>query len=1479
MTASDLAAHSFRLYIAGDAMNSAHALANLQALCRSHLAGHHSIEVVDVFSDPQRALAERIFMTPTLIRLAPLPLRRVVGALSDTAILMQAAGSAAKQAERVGRPMNSMTDPTEFSHQARIAALIETLHETEHELEVLTAGQIDTVANQAGRVFLLRSAQEQLRRQEAAKQSALLNALPAHIAVLDSDGVIVTVNDAWRHFADENGLRDAGYSVGRNYLDICGSPPGAGASQSWVVAKGLRAVLAGESGGFSVEYACDSPVEPRWFMLIATPLQSGRLLGAVVMHINVSVRARAEQLTQRSTELLQAVADGTPDVVFVKDTHGRYLLCNKALADFIGRPVEQILGRDDQALYVATEAGALAGDDRTLLATGAVQTIEKWLTGVNGRRLFHSTRAPYRDAKGKVVGVIGIARDITDARLAEQALRDSNAMLDIAGRSAKVGGWTLDLSEQRLHWSELVARMHDEPLGYSPTLEQGLASYAPEHRAAIRDAIARCAASGEPYDMEVEKISATGRRFWVRTIGEAVRNAEGQIVRLQGALQDITERKVAVLQTQKLARRLSNTLESITDAFFTVDRDWRFSYINRQAERLLGRARDSMLGHILWDVYPDVLGTVIEQQYRRVMAGAAGISFEAFYPPLRMWFDIDCHPSEDGLSVYFRDVTNARTARRQLKLLEASVAQLKDIVVISEPAPDLPHGQRIVFVNDAFVRITGYTRDEVMGQSPALLDGAATDADEVARIRCAIDRFAPVNAELMSYAKDGRQYPVEVDITPVASAGEGFTHFVSVVRDISERRSSEQALHELAAGLEDRVRQRTVELEHARELSDQANRAKSSFLATMSHEIRTPMNGVIGMIDVLEESRLNSNQRDMVKTVRESAYALLAIVDDVLDFSKIEAGQLEMEHASMDVAAVVEGVCDGLCVLSEKKGVGLRVFVDPRLPSALLGDAGRLRQVLMNLVGNAIKFSGSQSRPGSVSLRALRVAAVEEGGGDALALLVTDNGVGMDAVTVSRLFSPFTQADATTTRRFGGTGLGLSISQRLVSMMGGEITVSSQPDRGATFTVRLPMVLPTADAATVLPRMDHPLAALPCLVLGASVLAGDLADYLADAGSAMLRVSSLDEALAWVHRVGPGRCVMVVADRPDGLDAALAACRAAALECPHTVLAFVVIESGRRHRPRCTEPDQTSLDAECLRRAVFLRSVAVAACLEALDEDGPAPADDDSRAAPLESTSRSATDPLILVAEDNEINQQVLSKQLALLGYRAEMVGNGMEALAQWRCGGHDLLLTDLHMPVMDGYSLAAAVRAEEGTGSRLPIIALTANALRDEELRCREAGMDGYLTKPVRLAQLKAAIDAWLPVAPPAPSEAKPPAPTRSASPPADLGVLAALVGNDPAVIQEVLGVFRANTARSALELIQAQAGGAAQTMADIAHKLKSAARAIGAERLGQICADIEAVATETPRAAALGPLTAAFEQQLRAVRSFLDTRLDGHA
>ena len=425
-------------------------------------------------------------------------------------------------------------------------------------------------------------------------------------------------------------------------------------------------------------------------------------------------------------------------------------------------------------------------------------------------------------------------------------------------------------------------------------------------------------------------------------------------------------------------------------------------------------------------------------------------------------------------------------------------------------------------------------------------------------------------------------------------------------------------LHRINLNLEAAIRARTQELQTAMEAAQASDRAKTTFVSTMSHEIRTPMNGVIGMLDVLEQSRLKGSQAEIVATVRESANALLRIVDDVLDFSKIEAGHLSIQREVLSLGRVVEQACSTLRHLAESKAVKLGVKIDDSVPAHSMGDALRIRQVMLNLIGNAIKFSSGEGRSGVVNVR-VRLTD-QKADRCHVAIDVDDNGIGIDAAMQEQIFFPFTQADARTTKRFGGTGLGLSISNRLATLMGGSIGVESEVGKGSCFSLHLPLDL-----------------------------VEELRPMLVPLGSA-----------------------------------------------------------------NDTDFEDTS----------------------------------ETMPAPLSDARASDVGRLILVAEDNEFNQQVISQQLALLGFAADLAGSGQAALDKFELGRYALLLTDLHMPIMDGFELATKIReveASAGTG-RLPIIALTADTSVRETGRCRQAGMDECLTKPLPINELRTTLMKWLP-------------------------------------------------------------------------------------------------------------------------------------
>ncbi|MDO9024192.1 PAS domain S-box protein [Zwartia sp.] len=850
-----------------------------------------------------------------------------------------------------------------------IASLIETLHATSQRLEELTAGEVDGVVDSDGHTFLLRHVQEELRHNDTIRQSDILNALPAHVALLDSQGRIVSVNQAWQQFGHANASQYAEYEVGANYLDGCDNTQGNFAITAHEAAAGIRAVQKGKTPHFSLEYCLQSPTGQRWFLLTASPLADGLANGVVVMRLDITQRKR------RELELLES------------------------------------------------ERGAKASRADT---------------------------------------------------------------------------------------------------------------------AAVRD----------------------------------------------------------------IAARLQAILDTVVDGIITLDELGRMETFNPPAERIFGFAAKEVIGRNVSMLMPQPL------------LGDQDACFALY------------HASSDS-------------------------------------------------------RISGAVR------------------------------------EVIGLRKDGSTFPLDLSICEMMLGSE--RHYTAVVRDITERKVAEQ---EVAA---------------AKTEAERANAAKNTFLANMSHEIRTPINGVIGMIEVLQQSSLSVAQMEMANIIRDSSFALLDVINDILDFSKIESGKFEIDHIPMCVAEVVEKVGEILARLALKKMVTLTLFTDPAIPERLMGDPGRLRQILINLINNAIKFSSETQRPGQVSVRVLMVDSDPKC--VRLEFQISDNGIGIDKDSLARIFASFVQADISTTRKYGGTGLGLVISCQLAKMMGGDIRVNSEPGVGSLFTVSLPLHLAPA--------------------------------------------------------------------QPDPLGQ---------MDLTQSVGARV---------PNKLQPAHIITQ----RRGVQ-----------------------------------------ILVAEDNEINQKVILYQLALLGYDAELAHDGRDALTRWQTGNHSLLLTDLQMPNLDGYDLARAIRRAEGVQRHLPIIALTANALKSEAQRCKEVGMDDYLTKPVLLNQLQAMLEKWLPnsvqqalaenltVVPAAEPTAEPHLAVL------DRTALLKQFGPHFAQMAQLYTDYRLSALKIAEEIRAAILLEDWNAVNRCAHKLKSSSRAVGAMDLGEVCQRLEQ-ASKDGQADVMQKLATEFEHALAAV------------
>jgi len=802
-----------------------------------------------------------------------------------------------------------------------------------------------------------------------------------------------------------------------------------------------------------------------------------------------------------------------------------------------------------------------------------------------------------------------------------------------------------------------------------------------------------------------------------------------------------------------------------------------------------------------------------------VLTGALGVFAFLFYGVRR---EAIARARRDGhirlLNADLRARVEERTAAHEA--LQASERRYRQFVELSPQAVFVHSGGRFVFANPKTVALFGArSESELLGRP--VLDSIHPEFHEVARERIrrvGEERLQVAPLEQLWLRLDGT--PIECETVAAPIDHEGRPAALVLLQEIAERKKL------------------FAELSQARSDAEQANRAKSAFLAAMSHEIRTPMNGVIGMVEVLSRSRLTTDQADAVRTIRESAFSLLTLIDDILDFSKIEAGRLELERTPVCVADMVEGICTSLLSVAAAKNVSLGLFIDPRLPARVWSDATRLRQVIYNLVGNAIKFSaGRPGQPGKVSLR----IEVVESAPLRVAISVADNGIGMAPETLSTLFESFRQGEISTTRRYGGTGLGLVISKRLVDLMSGEIAVQSEPGAGSTFTVTLPLESAPADDAAP----DADLSGLDCIVVSSPHLDGDaVRAYLEHAGA---QVQVADD-LAAAARAGLGMPVVIHDCEYAAVPRLIESVHAAFAEVPDA--RHVVAIRGLHRRARVEAPDMVSMDGSPLRRRVLLRAAAVAAGRASPeifhDEEGTEVRREQGKA-PTVAEARAAGR-LVLIAEDDTVNQKVILRQLGLLGYAAEVASTGAEALSMWRAGEYALLLTDLHMPEMDGYALTETIRREEAASARqrMPILALTANALRGEKFRALALGMDEYLTKPMPLDVLEAEMEKWLPrarVATEKPS-APEPAPEDAAARVFDVEVLKALVGDDQETIREFLSDYLASAAGLVAGLRAEPCASDLARIGAIAHRLKSSSRSVGALVLGELCGELERLA-----------------------------------
>ncbi|MEX0965151.1 MAG: PAS domain S-box protein [Pseudohongiellaceae bacterium] len=924
-----------------------------------------------------------------------------------------------------------------------------------------------------------------------------------------------------------------------------------------------------------------------------------------------------------------------------------------------------------------------------------------------------------------------------------------------------------------------------------------------------------------------------------------------------------------------------------------------YLYSNEVWARIVGLPENEIEGKTDFDLFPIMQATLMQKQDEKILQGGDRMEFDDIMTAADgsskftiMKFAMRTHSGRIyGVGSIAHDVTKVLSTESALKDSEDRFEALLDMAPNAIIIADV-EGQ-IQLVNrqaeNLFGRDSKTLQDLKVGDLIPEEDWQHLRDERIELLRFPENRTINAEREMFGLKGNGTTFPIEVAMSPVESGEESL--IMCIVRDITKQVHAMSALEESTSqlqqlnreleeerqGLELRVNKRTEELNQARQRAEEANKAKSSFLATMSHEIRTPMNGVIGTIDVLRQSSLKPRQLDQVEIIKDSAYSLLTVIDDILDFSKIEAGKIELEEEPVVISYLTESICNAMLSIARKKQVSLRFFLDPHLPVSIISDAVRLRQIVINLVGNALKFSGSTTRLGHVDARF-------EKQDENLQIRVIDNGIGMSKSAIETIFEPFSQADTSTTRRFGGTGLGLPITKRIVELLGGSLVIDSEEGKGSTFTVTVPMVaIEKPDAE----QYANVLQGIHCRLLCQRLEENkDWQTYLRYEGAEVEVVETVEQLLA-----PPTQAKTIALAIED--DEELATFDRLIAPSRDSFLRLVIVRPLEHHRVDVIDDKITLVNLNPSTGTCFHDVLAaISGDVKHLQD-----IETESAEARKQITREEAEKlgRMILVAEDNDINQKVIRNQLELLGYAYDIAGNGQEALELWSERHYSLLLTDLHMPLIDGYELTAAIRRQEASGrAQLPIVAFTANATKGERNMCIEAGMNDYLPKPVPLESLQDKLEKWAgkilneeprpgldnqatgsEVTAQTQNEETQSTAGNGSTPPTtlDVNVLVQLVGDDESLIDSFLSEYEQSAKNAAAQIEDAYKSGQWKQVGELAHTLKSSSRSVGALALGEICAELESAgkSNDEPQ---IHNAMAGFTQSLHAVMESIGQR-----
>jgi PAS domain S-box-containing protein len=1224
------------------------------------------------------------------------------------------------------------------------------------------------------------------------------------------------------------------------------------------------------SDGLAVGALCVKDIRPR--QVTGAQMESLKALGRQVMS-QLELRASAFELADSAEEhrrlevRWESLTSQLPVGVFETTAEGKCVYVNQRWQELSGVSYADAIGDGWGSTVHPDDLARVLEDWMHGVKTGT-EFISRWRFRLpDGTQRWVEGRArANRNEHGTITGFSGTTTDITAmrevsdlARRQADDIRSSQARLEMLLSAAPLGIVTYTPDGVVLSWNPAAESM----FGYSATEVIGkfLPIAAAEERATFaRDTLARHANARAKVEYEATRWHKDGTPRTV-LVSAAVINRMGDTPAMLCAIYtDIGDRVRREQATQQANRELDGMVTELArtnaelDALINasplgicmIDLDQRIVGWNRACERMFGYRSSEAIGKPLailreseyYEHTARVMqlfseGGTVEYEATRLRKDGSPVTVIVSLAALTNVTGV-----VDRLVVVYTDISERQKARELLErerfILSESIRNAPiAMAMFDNDMRYLAWSQQwLIDYNIHESELTGRSHYEVFPNLPARW--------KELHQRC-------LKGEILSEAEDRFELP---DGTS--------TYLRWAIHPWQQSNRKIGGMVMVTAVVTDLVRARHEALE--------SSRLKSEFLASMSHEIRTPMNGVIGMAGLLLDSGLTPEQREFAELILSSADSLLTIINDILDFSKIEAGKLEIETVPFELPRLVYEVVELLGPRAIEQELEVVVRISDKVPRQVRGDAGRVRQILTNLVGNALKFT----EEGHV---AITLGVDQEG---MLRFEVIDTGIGIPAAKLDQIFEKFTQADASTTRRFGGTGLGLAICRQLVRLMGGTMGVTSAPGQGSCFWFTL--ALPVAgDGSAPLPLRLPP--GMMVLVVDDAPLAREvLAEQVRSLGATPVLAADIPSALSAIRALPPtSRIDVILLDaglQREGTDvAAVLRGEPASAASP-----IVHLNTVGGQRLTGTQSIRKPVRLEDL-TAVLLtvshenRTATDPRLLEVLGQQEE-PLATPSEAGLLRKAVR------VLVVEDNPVNQKVAARMLANIGCRVDLAANGREALDLVNRLPYDVVFMDCMMPEMDGYDATAAIRKIQGPRSKTPIVAMTANAMQGDRERCLAAGMDDYVSKPVRPEILRATVERWSGRAPTpspaAPTLSREPAPLTVATgrPPVDLDVLDQLGGLQPSsgadIIVEFIEIFLTDLPARLAAIREAIDTGEGSAIVSAAHSLKGGAAYMGARELSRLCADLEAAARSDDRSR--WPVVAmALEAEASLVHEFL--------